>query len=127
MLVKMFYRKPMSSTELETRFLSLRFWLLRCVLPCAITLAGLIVFLRVFIESPHHRDQTALILAFSMVYFTLFRAGHLFMIRSMHLDLKHTYGNAYEVRLQKLPRDLQRKNLGFTLARIKRDLIDRKR
>jgi hypothetical protein len=42
----------------------------------------------------------------------------------MHFDMKRTYGEAYERRLSQLPRGLKQRNIGFTLARIKRDLIN---
>ena len=114
----------MSPLELETRWLSLRYWLTRCVLPSAITLCGLLLLLPFFVSHPQYKDQTAAIFGFFTLYFVLFRAGHLFMIRSMHFDLKTTYGKAYEARLKLLPQNLHRKNLGFTLAKIKRELID---
>lgn len=115
----------MSPVELETRWLSLRFWLLRCVLPSALSLTGLLLLVFMFMDHPQYKDQTAVILGFSTLYFVLFRGGHLFMIRSMHFDLKRTYGKAYEARLQAMPSDLRRQNLGFMLARIKRELIDK--
>lgn len=46
------------------------------------------------------------------------------MIRSMHFELKHTYGEAYDQYLTALPANMHRHNLGFSLARIKRNLID---
>lgn len=113
----------MSPEELETRWLSLRYWLQKCVLPSAITLAGLLLALPVVLPKPAYRLETMVIFAFFTLYFVLFRGGHLIMIRSMHFDLKKTYGPKYESRLKSLPKDLKRQNLGFTLARIKRDLI----
>lgn len=114
----------MTSQDLETHWLSLRYWLTRCVLPSAVTLCALLLLLPLAVKHPQYRDQTAAILGFFTLYFVLFRAGHVFMIRSMHFDLKTTYGEAYELRLRELPANLHRKNLGFTLAKIKRELID---
>jgi len=46
------------------------------------------------------------------------------MIRSLHNEMMRKYKEAYKDRLAAIPRDrLRRHNLGFTLARIKRDLI----
>lgn len=113
----------MTPNELETRWLSLRYWLVKCVLPSAITLGTLIVLLPVVLPDPMYRTETMAIFAFFTLYFVLFRAGHMVMIRSMHFDLLKTYGPKYEERLKALPKDLRRQNLGFTLARIKRDLV----
>ena len=114
----------MTSQGLETYWLSLRVWLKRCVLPSAITLALLVASLRLFLRDGIYRDQTSLIFGFFMLYFVLVRGGHMLMIRSMHFDLKKTYGDKYAQRLKRLPTDLRRNNIGFTLARIKRELID---
>ncbi len=71
-----------------------------------------------------YRDQVAIIFGFFTLYYVLVRAGHMWMIRSMHFDLLKTYKTAYEKELARLtPQDAQR-NLGFSLARIKRRLID---
>lgn len=113
----------MSSCDLETNWLSLRAWLQRCVLPSAIILILMMVCLRLTLQAGRYQDQTSLIIGFSLLYFVLIRGGHLMMIRSMHFDLKKTYGKKYEVKLSGLPQNLKRHNLGFTLARIKRDLI----
>ena len=113
----------MTPKDLETRWLSSRYWLVKCVLPSAITLGGLIVLLPVILPDPMYRKETMTIFAFFTLYFVLFRGGHMIMIRSMHFDLLKTYGQKYEDRLKALPRDLRLQNIGFTLAKIKRDLI----
>lgn len=116
----------MSSRDLETKWLSLRAWLQRCVLPAAVMLIAMMMCLRVTLQAGRYQDQTSLIIGFSLLYFVLIRGGHLIMIRSMHFDLKKSYGKKYEARLAALPQNLKGHNLGFTLARIKRDLIHSK-
>lgn len=113
----------MTPNELESQFLSLRYWLRACVLPSALSLAGFILFLPVLLPEETFRKETAVIFVFFMLYFVFFRGGHLIMIRSMHFDMMRAFGETYEARLKSLPSDIQRRNLGFTLARIKRDLI----
>ena len=65
-----------------------------------------------------------MIIGFVTSYFVLIRGGHLVMIRSMHFDLKKQFGQKYEARLAELPKHAKRQNIGFSLARIKRDLIN---
>ena len=113
----------MTATELELRWLSLRYWLRASVLPIALVLLVTLLILKQIISHPPYLDQSAALIAFFSLYFALIRGGHLIMIRSMHFDLKTTYGDRYERRLAKLPTDLRQINLGFSLARIKRELI----
>ncbi len=113
----------MSALELEKNWLSLHYWLRRVVLPSSLVLIAVLFFLRTLISIPQYRDQAAALIGFFTLYFILIRGGHLLMIRSMHFDLKKTYGEKYDLRLAKLPSDLKRQNIGFLLARIKRDLI----
>ncbi len=117
----------MTSAELETGWLSLRHWVQRCVLPSVLTLIGLLLSLPIILKDNTYQTETSVVFTFFTVYFVLIRGGHLIMIRSMHFDLRKTYGKTYEARLAKLPRDLRRVNLGFTLTRIKRDLIHNSR
>ena len=114
----------MTAKELERSYLSLRCWLQRVVLPSAALLtAALIVFKRVT-SDPSILNHNAVIVGFFILYFVLVRGGHLIMIRSLHNEMMRKYKEAYKDRLAAIPRDrLRRHNLGFTLARIKRDLI----
>ena len=114
----------MSPFELEHSCLSLRVWVNRCVIPATACLLLLLGWLGFFIDTEQYRDQNATIVGFFTLYFILVRGGHILMIRSMHFDMKRTYGEAYERRLSQLPRGLKQRNIGFTLARIKRDLIN---
>ena len=113
----------MTSTELEIRWLSLRFWLRSAVLPTAAALVIALVILKSLVSHPLHLNQAAALIGFFSLYFILIRGGHLVMIRAMHNDLKSRFGDRYESKLKALPRDLRQVNLGFRLARIKRDLI----
>ena len=115
----------MTPTELERRYLSLRCWLQRVVLPSAALLAGILFIFGRLTQNSHTLDHNSVIVGFFMLYFVLVRGGHIIMIRSMHKDMLRRYEEPYTARLETLTRDrLRRKNLGFTLAKIKRELID---
>lgn len=61
---------------------------------------------------------------FAALYFTLFRGGHILMIRSLHFDMLRRHPEAYREKLLAFAdTNLKRRNLGFTLARIKRDIL----
>jgi hypothetical protein len=113
----------MTPKELERNWLSLYVWVRRCVLPAGLILLGLLLIIKLLLIDLWLLNHVSAIFGFFVVYFVLVRGGHLIMIRSLHFDLKKTYGKAYEVHLLTLPSNLRRYNLGFTLARIKRDLI----
>ena len=115
----------MTPCELERGFLSLRCWLQRIVLPSAVVLAvTLVVFGRITSDSSL-LDHNAVIVGFFILYFVLVRGGHLIMIRSMHKDMLNKYEAPYTARLAAMPlKSFRRHNLGFTLAKIKRELID---
>lgn len=114
----------MTPKELERSYLSLRCWLQRIVLPSAAVLtAALFVFRRVTSDASV-LDHNAVIVGFFILYFVLVRGGHLVMIRSLHNEMMRKYKDAYKDRLRTISKSsLRRHNLGFTLARIKRDLI----
>lgn len=103
--------------------LSLRSWLVGCVLPSAIVLLLTLGAFRLVTPDRTILDNNSVIVGFFILYFVLIRGGHLIMIRSLHEDLKIKYADAYEARLRTLPKNFRRRNLGFTLARIKRDLM----
>ena len=121
-------KDDMTAKELEQDWLSLRCWLLRCVGPAAIVLLITLGAFRMITNRPQMLDQNAVIVGFFILYFILVRGGHMLMIRSMHHELLSKYEQPYKARLAALPRRgkgfLQRRsNIGFTLAKIKRDLI----
>jgi hypothetical protein len=115
----------MTTAELEARYLSLRCWLQRCVLPSAAVLVFALLAARAITERENLLNQNAAILSFSLLYFVLVRGGHILMIRSMHKELLKKYEPHYRARLAELPKvKSRRRNIGFTLARIKRELIN---
>lgn len=115
----------MTPELLERDWLSLRYWLQSCVLPSAIVLLIILGLIRVFDPEVVSLNHKAVIIGFFVFYFILVRGGHILMIRSMHFDMKRRYKDAYSERLAYLPiGQMKRRNIGFTLARIKRELID---
>jgi len=113
----------MTVHDLETRMLSLRSWLLGCVLPSAAILCVTLLLFRSVTRDPSILNHNAVIVGFFMFYFVLIRGGHLIMIRSLHRELKTKYKDEYKQKLAALPPNFKKRNLGFTLARMKRDLI----
>lgn len=114
----------MTPFELERGFLSLRCWLQRVVLPCAAILAFTLLLFGWITKDSKTLDHNAVIIGFFILYFVLVRGGHLIMIRSMHKDMLKKYEEPYTARLAAMPKKgFRRRNLGFTLAKIKRDLI----
>jgi len=119
----------MTIKDLENDWLSLRCWAVRCVLPSAIFLVILLGLLRLVTGESTVLDHNAVIIGFFILYFVLVRGGHIIMIRSMHHELLANYRAPYTQKLEHLPkreRSLfgKRHNIGFTLAKIKRELID---
>ena len=119
------YSPTMTPELLERDWLSLRYWLQRCVLPSAIVLLVILGLLRLMDSEAVGLNHKAVIVGFFVSYFILVRGGHLIMIRSMHFEMKRKYEEAYRERLAYLPiGQMKHRNIGFTLARIKRELID---
>ncbi|GLQ19878.1 hypothetical protein ACFFUB_04945 [Algimonas porphyrae] len=114
----------MSPESLSNRWLSLRCWLLRSVLPAASALLAMLLLLRVISPDPVTLDHTAVMVGFAALYFSLFRGCHILMIRSLHADMMRRHPDAYRAKLLALADGtLRRRNLGFTLARVKRDIL----
>ena len=117
----------MTPELLERDWLSLRYWLQWCVFPSAIILLTILGLLRMIGSETSALDHNSVIVGFFVVYFVLIRGGHILMIRSLHFELKRKYEEAYRERLAYVPiGQIKRRNIGFTLARIKRELIDMK-
>lgn len=115
----------MTPELLERDWLSLRYWLQWCVLPSALALIIVLGLIRLIGSEASYLNHSSVIVGFFAVYFVLVRGGHLIMIRSMHFDLKRRYEEAYRERLAYLPiGQMKQRNIGFTLARIKRELIE---
>jgi len=114
----------MTPELLERDWLSLRYWLLRCVLPSTLILILVLGLFRVVMDTPSTLNHNAVIVGFFALYFILIRGGHILMIRSLHFDLKRKYEAAYREKLAYLPiGQMKSRNIGFTLARIKREIL----
>jgi len=116
----------MTPEQIEYYYLSLRAWLLRTVGPTAATLCAALLLCRGLLR-PELRDHTAVLIGFAALYFVLIRGGHIVMIRSLHKDLLRRYEADYRARLLELSRGKIRRNIGFALTRIKRDILDGQR
>jgi len=117
----------MTPELLERDWLSLRYWLQRCVLPCAVFLLVILGLFRLIDADITNLNHNAVIVGFFALYFVLIRGGHIIMIRSLHFELKRKYEDSYREKLAYVPiGQIKRRNIGFTLARIKRELIDMK-
>jgi predicted lysophospholipase L1 biosynthesis ABC-type transport system permease subunit len=118
----------MSPERLSQRWLSLRCWLVLTVLPAALTLLAVLALLKLIGPDERTLDHTAVMVGFAALYFTIFRGGHMLMIRSLHRDMMRHHEDAYREALAQLSQgELRRANLGFTLARIKRDILVKSR
>ena len=115
----------MTPEALIAKHLSLRVWLQRIVLPAMLCLlVGLYVF-SVVSDVPKFRDQSATIIGFFAFYYVLIRGGHIIMIRSLHKELMKKHEAAYRLELAAIePKLFQRKPIGFTLAQIKRRILE---
>ena len=115
----------MTPESLITNYLCVRVWLQRIVLP---TMLVLLVFLYLFSaisEAPRFRDHNATIIGFFAFYYVLVRGGHLIMIRSLHKDLMNKHEAAYRYELAAVDPILFRlRSIGFTLAQIKRRILE---
>ncbi len=120
----------MTPETLIRNHLCLRIWALRIVLPSMLVLMGLLyIFSLASDGSPSEvarfRDHAAAIVGFFAFYFVLVRGGHMVMIRSLHKDLMKKHEAAYRYELSAVDPILFRKRtMGFTLAQIKRRIID---
>jgi len=76
-------------------------------------------------EAPRFRDHNATIVGFFAFYFVLVRGGHMIMIRSLHKDLMKKHEAAYRYELAAVDPILFRmRSIGFTLAQIKRRILE---
>ena len=113
----------MTIAEVERDVLSLRRWLRGTVLPVALVLLGILFLMSRASTDRAELDHLSLFVALMALWFVLVRGGHLLMVRQLHRELKSKYAEPYAARLAPIPH-LRRRNAGFTLARIKRGLID---
>ena len=90
-----------------------------------VVLIGFLVAFSMISDAPRFRDHNATIVGFFAFYFVLVRGGHMLMIRSMHQDMMRKYEPAYRYELAAVDPILFRKRtLGFTLAQIKRRILE---
>jgi hypothetical protein len=114
----------MSPEAVSHRWLSLRCWLVRTVAPAALSLVAVLALLRAIGPSETTLNHTAVMVGFAALYFVLFRGGHMLMIRSLHVEMMKKHAEAYRDKLSRMSTgELRRSNLGFTLARVKRDIL----
>lgn len=114
----------MSPEAVSHRWLSLHSWCARTVLPAAVSLIAVLALLRAFKPSETTLDHTAVMVGFAALYFILFRGGHVLMIRSLHVEMMKKHEDAYRDKLGRMTKkQLRRSNIGFTLARVKRDIL----
>ncbi len=114
----------MTPELLERDWLSLKFWAQKCVLPSAIALLVILGLFYLVSDNPKDLNHNAVIVGFFTLYFILVRGGHLLMIRSLHKELLRKYQEGYRHKLGYIPQgQIKRRNIGFTLARIKRELM----
>ena len=114
----------MSPEHIARRWLSLRCWALRSVLPAALGVIACLLLIRAVGGGERTLNHSAALIGFGGLYFALFRGGHILMLRSLHTDMMRRFEDAYRQRLARLDEaSLRRANLGFTLARIKRDIM----
>jgi len=116
----------MTPEQIEYHYLSLRVWLLRVVGPAAAVLITALLLCQGLLR-PERRDHIAVLIGFAALYYVLIRGGHIVMIRSLHRDLLRRYETEYRERLLGLTGRKIRRNIGFTLTRIKRDILDSQR
>lgn len=105
--------------------LSLQIWLRRIVLPTMLGLILCLYLVSAMSEDLRFRDHRAALAGFFAFYFILIRGGHMLMIRSLHKDLMEKHEAAYRYELAAVdPILFRRKTIGFTLAQIKRRILE---
>ena len=113
----------MTIQTLENRYLNIRHWIRYVVLPTFIILCLLLLIARRLTDSAVELNNISVILAFVATYWVLFKAGHIYLIRSLHLQLKKDFETSYPEALSELPRKMKLREIGFSLAAIKAELI----
>ena len=114
----------MTLAMLERDWLSLRFWLLRCVLPSVLILLAVLAILKLISPTPRSLDHRAVIAGFFALYYMVLRGGHLLMIRSLHQELRRKNHDAYAALLAQLnPDHIKARKLGGILAQMKYEIF----
>ena len=115
----------MTPELIERDWLSLRYWLQRCVLLAAVVLIFILLVMGRISSDAKDLNHSALIVGFFTLYFVIVRAGHIVMIRSLHFEMLRKHEDLYREKLASWSDDkMSRRNIGFMLARIKREIIN---
>lgn len=117
--------RGMTPESLIEKHLCLRVWLQRIVFPTMLILLILLFVLASISDAPRFRDYYAAMIGFFAFYFVLVRGGHMIMIRSLNKDLMLRHEAAYRIELAAVdPILFRRRSIGFTLAQIKRRVLE---
>jgi len=111
--------------RLERYYLTWWYWARISLLPASLILVGILLFSRILTKNGGDLDEIAVITGFFAFYFVAVRAGHIYMIRTMHNQLKKEYAGIYPKRVQNLPENMKIRQIGSALARIKAELARR--
>ncbi|NNE57658.1 MAG: hypothetical protein HKN36_06080 [Hellea sp.] len=115
----------MTQERLENHYLSLWYWVRYSILPAFAVLLIILLFVRLARPERIELDKISAISGFFALYFIFIRGGHIYMIRTIHQQLKTEYAGVYPKELAKLPDRLKMRQIGASLARIKADLFRR--
>jgi len=116
----------MTPEQIEYRYLSLRAWIFRTVTPAMILLI-IALLLCMGISNEKLKDQSAVLIGFSALYFIIVRGGHIIMVRSLHKDMLEKHEAAYREQLSRLSGTSMPRNISFALARIKREIYNQQK
>ncbi len=95
-------------------------------MPAVLLLLFVLTLSRFLLNAGQDMDEIAVIVGFFTFYYIFVRGGHLYMIRTMHQQLKTEFAGVYPKSLSTLPAQMSIKQIGFSLARIKADLHRRR-
>lgn len=112
----------MTVEKLEQYYLTPHYWLRRFVLPTGLLLIAVLVLYKWLLSDSTGLNEVAALAGFFAFYFLAVRGGHIYMIRTMHNQLKSDYKARYPESLKSLPEQMKIRQIGFALARIKADL-----
>jgi len=112
----------MTVDVLEKHYLTPRYWLVRNVVPTLFLFAGLLLIYGLMAQRMGGFKEVAVLTGFFAFYFLAVRAGHIYMIRTMHIQLKKDFIAIYPERLKTLPFKMNMRQIGAELAKIKAEL-----
>lgn len=112
----------MTAEFLENTYLTPKYWLVRNVVPTLLLLAALLLAYYFLSRVFGGFKEAAVLTVFLAGYFLAFRAGHIYMIRTMHDQLKKDFVARYPEHLKSLPLIMNMRQIGSELAKIKAEL-----